>query len=743
MPGVDTSVPTTTGAVATAIRPRVSDRRGSFAVFVAVMLACFSLHVLLDGAGWWFELMLVCAFVVGSAALSRELTRRRAVPSVVAGVVLLAFVIVRFAADTTILGVFPSGATVGRFVALVNGATESISSQSIPVTVDAGILLFLVAGVGFIALVTDLVATTLRAPAFAGIPLLVLLAVPGMTDFDLSDGFAFVLAVAGYLWLLLAGREHRRLRLSTFVGAVAIVGALVVSAILPPFAASGNGDGGLVSTGLDPTIDLGDDLRATANTPVLVYTTESGKSQYLRLVTLEKFSGTAWVPDPPKRNPLNTVQDFAAPTGLSAQVATSTQTTVVSVGNFRSPWLPLPYPTSSVSGLRGDWYWESGSLAVSSSDASVQGQNYETTSVVIRPTPRQLSAAGDVVPSGFSKYLSLPGKLPAIISDTARQVTADEQGNYAKAVALQQYFRSDDFVYSVQAPVDDGYDGTGMAVIAKFLEEKSGYCIHFASAMAVMARSLGIPARVAVGFQPGTVFDTDGQGRNIYRVTSHDLHAWPELYFDGIGWVPFEPTPGRGDVPSYADLSVPGVPAPISQSQSTPAPTASATPAPGQGGRLVRPGDPGGGGAAASQSLSGWIWAASVFLLLVLILLTPAVMRSASRSARLRAATASGAWREVVVTAEDVGLRLPGTMTPREAALALAPAAGGDSLDRLRAAVERESYAPGDPPQVDAADVRAVTARLVASVALRERLLARLAPPSAWRRILRVFVRTD
>src|SRR6185312_4270932 len=259
----------------------------------------------------------------------------------------------------------------------------------------------------------------------------------------------------------------------------------------------------------------------------LTYTTRSGSSHYLRLVTLENFTGAAWVPDEPKQRRTNDVQAFSAPVGLSPDIRTSTEVTRIAMGNLRSPWLPLPYPTSSVTGLWGDWYWESGSLAVSSPDAVLTNQRYEAHSLVLRPTPQQLSAAGRTVPASMHTYLSLPADLPAIISDTARNVTAGESSSYAEAIALQEYFRSDVFQYSVEAPIDDGYDGTGMDVIARFLEAKSGYCVHFASAMAVMARSLGIPARIAVGFQGGTVMDTDSSGQITYRVTTQDLHAWP------------------------------------------------------------------------------------------------------------------------------------------------------------------------------------------------------------------------
>lgn len=727
--------------------------RMSVGVFVVLMLGCSSLRVLLDGVGWWFELAAVCGLVVGGAAVARALSRRRFVPPVVAAMVLVGYVVARFAADTAILAVFPTHATFARFSDLATGAVVSIHNQEIPASVDTGILLFLVAGVGFIAFLVELAVCTLRAPALAGIPLLVLLAVPGMTDFDLSDGFTFALTAAGYLWLLRTTRQRRRIQFSLAFGAAAVVGALIAPALLPPVTAFEGSTGDLVSTGLDPTIELGRDLRTPATTTALVYSTVTGDSHYLRLVTLEKFTGAAWVPDAPKQKRSNTVTTFAPPVGLSSKVARTNETTDISISGLSSPWLPVPYPTSGITGLFGDWYWESGSLAVSSPSESVRGQNYQVKSIVPRPTPQQLFVAGSTVPSGFSKYLSLPATLPAIISDTARTVTANESSNYAKAIALQEYFRGSLFTYSETAPVVDGYDGTGMDVIAKFLELKSGYCIHFASAMAVMARSLGIPSRIAVGFQPGSAFDTDAQGHSRYKVTSHDFHAWPELYFGGIGWVPFEPTPGRGSVPSYADLSVPGVPNPVLEAPATPLPTQGADPLAGQNQRPDLPGSAGSSGSAASQALSAWLGALASVLLLVLLLSVPFLLRVVQRARRLRPGTATGAWRELLAVAEDIGLRLPPTMTPREVAAALAPAlasergeealpgreavAGREAVDRMRAAVERESYASSGTVAVDHADVRGVTARLLAGLSPRDRAIARFAPVSVWRQIFR------
>ncbi|WP_349899346.1 transglutaminase family protein [Parafrigoribacterium soli] len=724
------------------IQLRRAEPRLSLALFIAIMLACTALHVLLEGGGWWFEMAVVTAVVLGAAALVRRLARWRPLPSLVALLALAAYVVLRFAGDTALLLVIPGSGTVERIGRLTEAALESIRTQAIPAVVDSGILLLLVAGVGAITLIADLLAIGLRAPAAAGIPLLGLLIAPALTDFDLSDGFAFALAAAGYLWLLFAARPQRGIPISILTGALAIVAALVVPLALPPVVAEGSGTGAF-ATGVNPTIDLGKDLRANSAATALTYSTQSGASHYLRLVTLEKFTGSAWAPDRPQQHRSNRVRSFPDPVGLSSDIRTTREVTHITMGRLQSPWLPLPYPTSSVTGLWGHWYWESASLAVSSPDAGVENQIYEATSLVLHPTPRELSDAGSVVPSSMSAYLALPSNLPSIISDTAQKVTAGESGSYARAVALQEYFRSDAFQYSVDAPVKDGYDGTGMDVIAKFLEVKSGYCVHFASAMAVMARSLGIPARVAVGFQGGTVMDAGASGQTNYRVTSQDLHAWPELYFDRVGWVPFEPTPGRGIVPSYADVAVPGVPAPASPAQL--AAGSSATPAPSVANdhRPILPKEAAFGAGAAAKDLSVWGWWIGILVLLLALLLAPAAVRVVARAGRVRSGTAGEAWREVMLTAQDVGLRLPATITPREAAFALAPAADGEHLSRLRAAVERESYGRAGTAEVDSTDLRAVIDRLLAGAEPHRRALARFAPRSTWSRILRLFSRSD
>src|SRR5699024_10931135 len=138
-----------------------------------------------------------------------------------------------------------------------------------------------------------------------------------------------------------------------------------------------------------------------------------------------------------------------------------------------------------------------------------------------------------------------PAELPAEIIRTALEVTADAETDYDRLIALQSWFRSS-FDYSLDTPVQEGFDGTGIDAVVEFLEVRSGYCIHFAGAFALMAQALYMPVRIVVGYLPGHATDDTRGDETIYVVTSDQMHAWPEVHFEGIGWVPFEPTASLG-----------------------------------------------------------------------------------------------------------------------------------------------------------------------------------------------------
>ena len=685
--------------------------RTSGALLLALLVTIAGLHVILDGVAWWFQLAFLCLLLLGSAAIVRRIAPapidlvgaiayRRLLPPVLSAIVLLLTLTVIFAPSSAILGVIPTTQTWADFQQIVQTASYSIARQSLPAVAVSSIMFLLCLGVGALVILADLLANTIRRPALAGVPLVVLLAVPSIVSVDITDPIVFVLAALSYLLLLRANAGRHQTALAIGLSSLVVVGALVAPLLLPGVRPAQNTNGTGFSSGVNPVLSLGQDLRQDVEHTVLSYTSESGTGQYLRLVSLQNFSGSNWAPDAFRQRQGNTPNAIGAPPGLSSEVATTQDQVFVTVDGLTSPWLPLPYPTSSVGGLDGDWYWDSDGLAVKSPNRDARNETYRATSLIVDPTPAQLTSAGTSVPPGFERFLALPPAMPKIIGDTARQIAGGATSNYEKALLLQDYFRNGDFQYSETAPVDQGYDGTGMTVIAAFLKAKEGYCIHFSSAMAVMARSLGIPSRIAVGFLPGTQLPEKVDGRTAFSVTSHNLHAWPELYFEGIGWTRFEPTVSRGDVPAYADAASPNVPTPVNTAAPTPSGSAAARPAASAAPLAPEQTTQATAGSARAAAIGTWIWLVIALVVVATLGLVPAATRVMLRRRRLRGlahggASALTAWWEILDTATDVGIAIPDTATPREAADLLAASIDGAdraAIDRVRAEVERESY---------------------------------------------------
>ena len=167
-------------------------------------------------------------------------------------------------------------------------------------------------------------------------------------------------------------------------------------------------------------------------------------------------------------------------------------------------------------------------------------------------SPEVLRSATSIHPPDPTA-MDLPGNFPDEAADAARDVTANASTVYDKALALQMWFQNNfEYDLSVQR-------GHGNNAIKNFLRIKRGYCEQFAGTFAVMARSLGIPARVAVGFTPGDLH-SDGK----YHVYGRNADASPRCRFDDIGWISFEPTPGRGEpgTESYTGIAPAQAPPP-------------------------------------------------------------------------------------------------------------------------------------------------------------------------------------
>lgn len=684
-------------------------------LLAAIAAALWGFTPLISGISWWLSTVGLAAVVLLAAAIARTVTPRPWVPPLAAAGAALGALTFVFAAPTALVGVIPSPATLEAFGDLRLEGVRDIAEQATPADPTDGIRFLVGLGVVAIAVLADLVALSARSPALAGVPLLVLFVIPGVVNAEFVNPGIFLLTAGCWLAALLVHARPPSSRVAVGAGAVALAGALVVPFALPSVTPPSNeqtGTGGIAS-GLNPIVTLGDDLRRGNPALALTYLTDDESGQYLRMTVLDDFTGRSWEPTSIPE-PGNDVGALGSIPGLDAGVATATVTVDVTVANVLSRWLPVPYAARSIDGLDGQWSWEPDGLTVRTESDNAREQSYTVVAEQATPSVEQLIASASLPVTGMERYLALPAELPPSVAETAADVAGARLSPYEQALALQTFFRSGDFVYSEQAPVDDGYDGSGAEVLGEFLEARSGYCVHFSSAMAAMARTLGIPARVVVGFTPGSSVLTE-DGRQ-YRVTTHNLHAWPELFFAGIGWVRFEPTPGRGVPPSFAPLdeddpSTPdvdeSVPPPPEEAPE-PTPTPSAGPQLPDEDETELPDDAAGGPGSGSAVVPWGVWAGLVALGVVL---APAALRAIRRGGRLRAmrrGSALAGWDEVRDLADDFGYANDVGLTPRQLAEVLGPRLddrGRAAIARLRAAVEVESFArmahSGAPEDVD------------------------------------------
>ena len=209
--------------------------------------------------------------------------------------------------------------------------------------------------------------------------------------------------------------------------------------------------------------------------------------------------------------------------------------------------------------VRGDYRQVAGDNggAIYNFDFQHAISRYEAVSNVATPTPAELRAAGRDYPQDIENpYLILPeGQMDPRVANLARKITSSGKSNYDKASTIENYLRSN-FTYTLQLPQITPKDP-----IANFLfERKQGHCEYFASSMAVMLRTIGIPSRVVNGFRSDEFNDVTGS----YIVRAKDAHSWVEAYFPGYGWQTFDPTPagntgppqGWGRLALYMDAMV-------------------------------------------------------------------------------------------------------------------------------------------------------------------------------------------
>lgn len=737
---------------------------------IATMATSLSLLSVFSNLHWFFPVEIGVALVAGSCAL----VRRSALPSVfepiLASLAVLIWITLLYARSDAWIGLIPTGSSFSQLAQVARDGFTEIRQLPTPAPPHEGLVMLTVVGVAAIALVVDLMTVTLRRAALAGLPLLALFTVCAATGHHGVGIIAFITSAVGYLWLLYADNREKVARWGAAVGsgsrarpasawstdlatapAPASLGrqvgavAISVGVLLPLFipglhtginkhgGIGGSGEGGGSVQTFDPLVRVGADLTSQADEPVLSYKTSAVAPTYLRLTSLDVYDGTSF-----------TEGSLSAPsTATASQVlpvdpplGTPVTTSITISPSFEAHWLPVQTTALGVD-VGSQWRYDPVTATIFSATTDTAGLKYTTRSVPNEPTASQLEHAGRPA-ENLGADLALPRIDPAVVALTHR-VTRNATSRYQAAIAIERFFTTGNrFTYTTNIPADTKPD----ALAHFLLQSRRGFCQQYAAAMTVMARLSGIPARVAVGFTRGKRSSDD-----TWHVTTHDAHAWPELWFQGYGWLPFEPTP-RGDgqavTPSYAQ-------------------------GPGGGGKNANAGSDTqkiGGGKKGATSKTGahipdqptgklgvvrrhhhraadvaltalWI----ILIALCALLLVPGIARLVLRRRRWRRIShpdlaAAAAWAELRDTAVDFGLPWSDDRSPRQIATGLLaelnPAPDvREATTRLSRAEERSRYAPTPAGDRDLrAAVLAVRGAAAAHATRRLRLSARLLPRS-------------
>jgi transglutaminase-like putative cysteine protease len=795
------------------------ERRLALVAGAATALSATSLVGIYATWNWMFYVVTAIAAVTGSAIGARALGWPRWTQPVAAVAGLFVWITVVFA-DGALLGVVPTPAAVRSLITQARAGFEDVAGLSAPVPDRRGLLLLTAVGVGLVAVVVDLIAVVLRRPALSGLALLALYAVPVAIDRQGLVVAAFAAGAAGYLWLLVtdhvadvvswgrpfrpavapgaagagsvpgpngwaAGRPAQPVPIAggTPLGAtgrrLGLLGILI--AILAPLFVPGLAQADLagiqerlgladssrsVQT-INPITQLSGQLTQPSNTALLTVRTDEDAANYLRLTTLDSYTGTGWeqTRDRLKASAKDRVSELdPLPTDIDSTVAYTNHTAEIQVGGLDMRYLPV-FPNPTAVRIDGDWRFHSDLDTVFSAKTTTRGRTYRVDYRTAQPTTAQLEAAPDVPrdsplrPSFTDLTAGTPEpSVKAIFNGLVR----NKQTQFEKVQAIRGFFRGNGFTYSLQTN-----PGTSEDALANFLNPqtgRAGYCEQYASAMAYLVRLAGIPTRVAIGFTGGT----KQGGQRV--ISTRNAHAWVEVYYQGVGWVPYDPTPSTGPNSAVVGDTTdnpweqPAVTAPgANPSASTSAAPGGASAAPqNDADARDQRAEQAASGPAGGARQSGWsrftadplsmLWQMRWWLLaglLVLVLVAgPYVLRRLVRRRRLRAtgtvaggglaaaAAAHAAWAELVDTMTDYGTPLDDAETPRTLAARLVRDLEFDERGRaaitvLARAEEEARYAPAGVTRADLTSAtRAIVQQVNGSAERRARLRATLLPPS-------------
>ncbi|MEU5152796.1 transglutaminaseTgpA domain-containing protein [Glycomyces sp. NPDC021274] len=699
-------------------------RHATMVAAATLALTLTPLIGIFEGVGWTVPVLLTITVIATCGSLMRAAGRGQGLQTAAMCAGLLVVLTAGFGDGTAFLFVIPLPATFEHFGYLANDGIAGIVTNAPPVAAEGGILFLTLLGIGLVAILHDMFVVGLRTPALAGLTLLTMYLVPVSVAPDATAWFWFILPAVSYLWLL---ADDNLRRVSAFGHRFTGAGQLVSQRFPSPMARTarwsalgfivitllaltvvptntsgfidrvaedfeGGGDAGLGD--VNPWAQLSGSLNQPEEIDVLRVSTDDPNPRYLRMHVLDELTSDGFGP--------NDYEEGGSLGDLSAE-GSEVYTAEIENLALRAPVLPV-YGNPAGVEVDGDWAVDD-DTGVIIGDGSDMGDvdSYSFTFTDEAPDAAELAAAAGMDPGDerWEDNTSRPD-VPEM-SDIVERELGGASTVHEKVLAVLDYLSvSNGFRYSLQT-TDAGND----EAILDFLATQEGYCQQYAAAMAWMLREADVAARVVIGMAQG---ERDG---TEWILTSHDYHAWVEVYYEGPGWVTYDPTP-VGGVPGAVSFPWATEPPPEDEPTQDPGATADPSADPSEAPSTAAP-DPTGGvetptGGPTAQAGDGGSGGGSGFdpawlLLLPLAALpfVPALWRGLLRRSRLHPAriTATTAWDEALDLALDYGVGIPDSLTPRQAAGVLAQAApdAREAAAALGAAMARHRYStqPADP----------------------------------------------
>jgi transglutaminase-like putative cysteine protease len=627
-------------------------------VVAAVTTLCASLALagVIDGLRWWGYAG-VAVTVVTAVGLGLRAVRTPVLVVGLAQMFALLCLLVALFTDKGVLGLFPGPSALGELGDVLRTSVEVVRTGVPPVDATPAVLCLVVIAIGLVAVLVDTLAVSAGTPAACGLVLLCVYAVPASLADELLPWWAFVLGAISFAALLAVDGAHRHQQwrnrpivqgtnagvgspAALVSGAVAIAlfaGATVTFIGTVGQLPGGQGNGGQGGLGLNPFTQLRGMLDQDGNVELFRVRGLGDDGRYLRALTLGDFnSNGGW--GGANRLPEGFSADRPLPAPPGAEFGASADTVDIEIEpiNSKDKWAPVFGTPRRLRDLPvGMRYDPTGGMVFSERQQILPA--YVEEADLSAPSAQQMRDAlparrRDVDPRYFAK-----NGIDRQVQTLADRLTSGLGSTFDKVKAIQDYFApSNGFVYDTQTAAGSDED----ALTDFLFRSKSGFCEQYASSMAILLRAAGIPSRVAMGYTAGF------QSGDYRSITTQNAHAWVEVFFPGLGWQLFDPTPlsdGTSYTPPYlSDSGSQGPQDDPNRAQRNS--SAPAAPSGTQSNKEDRLNQQAGAGGADQQGDSSPSWAWLTVLALAVVSTAATVLAATGRRRRLTVPIAGVGW---------------------------------------------------------------------------------------------------